>query len=262
MEINLGARIKYFRKRSGLKQMDLELRAGLPNGTISRIEHNKVNPSKETLRKIAEILKLHHRELDYLIGITSTPATLKEIREAIQEIEPYFEQDNVIAYLIDERWRFIAFSKAFIEITGTSQSQVGKIIGNTIIRSILDDKLPIKKLLEGPNYIETVKDQIAHYYMEVGFMIDDPYFKESLEYINKYPQFREFIQNLMAKKKELPMHFHGMEKRKIVFKFKYNLKVTLEYSREPLLNQPRFEIIEYKPTSKLLNLLSKLQFAK
>ncbi len=67
--ISLGRKIKYFRKRAGLSQLELEAAINASIGSISRIENNLVNPTKETMLEISYALKLHPIETAYLFGI-------------------------------------------------------------------------------------------------------------------------------------------------------------------------------------------------
>ncbi len=67
MYSELGSKLRFYRKRSGLSQMGLEIDLGLAFGSISRFENNVVCPSKNTLIKIAKNLKLSRAEtLDLL----------------------------------------------------------------------------------------------------------------------------------------------------------------------------------------------------
>jgi transcriptional regulator with XRE-family HTH domain len=61
--------VKQFRKRSGITQMELELRIGAAFGTISRVENGVTNPTKETLLSIAFALELSTIETALLFGI-------------------------------------------------------------------------------------------------------------------------------------------------------------------------------------------------
>ena len=62
-----GEKVKKYRKVHKLSQLHLELEAGLSNGVISRIENSVINPSKETLFKIAIALELNIHELTDLV---------------------------------------------------------------------------------------------------------------------------------------------------------------------------------------------------
>jgi transcriptional regulator with XRE-family HTH domain len=62
-------RIKLLRESKQFSQLEIELIADISTGTISRIETGKVNPTKETLKKIADAMKLTVQERVYLFCI-------------------------------------------------------------------------------------------------------------------------------------------------------------------------------------------------
>lgn len=68
---SIGEKIRSFRVKSRLSQLDLELMTGASPGSISRIETGKVNPTKETIFSISNALKLGPQDIAYLFGITS-----------------------------------------------------------------------------------------------------------------------------------------------------------------------------------------------
>lgn len=82
MSLAVGQKLKYFRKRAGLSQLDLGTEAHMAEGSVSRMENGLINPSKETIFKIADLLKLNPRELDYITGITAEPATPEEVKKS------------------------------------------------------------------------------------------------------------------------------------------------------------------------------------
>lgn len=63
----VGKKIKEFRKRSGLSQMELEIEVNAAFGSISRIENGLINPTKETLLAIADALQLNFMERSFLL---------------------------------------------------------------------------------------------------------------------------------------------------------------------------------------------------
>lgn len=65
----IGIRIRQFRKRAKISQLELELRIDAAFGSISRIENGITNPTKETLFAIAEALELSTYETAFLFGI-------------------------------------------------------------------------------------------------------------------------------------------------------------------------------------------------
>ncbi len=78
----LGERIKFFRQRAEISQIQLELRAGISVGSLTRIERNKVSPTKETIAKIGTVLKLNAMELAYLYEVNLYIKRLKSEEEA------------------------------------------------------------------------------------------------------------------------------------------------------------------------------------
>lgn len=80
---SIGEKIKLFRKRASISQFELEMRLGMSPGCLSRIESGKVNPQKETLVKIVDLLKLNDIESAYLFGLRmdAFPKTLGLINE-------------------------------------------------------------------------------------------------------------------------------------------------------------------------------------
>jgi transcriptional regulator with XRE-family HTH domain len=100
MEVNsVGRKIKYFRVRANFSQLDLELALGAAQGSISRIESGKVNPTKETINHIASILGLNSREQAFLLVDNDGDIPREEIDNAILTVRSHFARSDVYAYL-------------------------------------------------------------------------------------------------------------------------------------------------------------------
>ncbi len=67
--VSVGEKIRFFRLRSEMSQLELEANAELSPGTISKFENSVINPTKETLFKIGEVLNLDSKELAYLFEV-------------------------------------------------------------------------------------------------------------------------------------------------------------------------------------------------
>ena len=65
---SLGELLKHLRKRKGLKQGDLEEQIGLDQSTISRAENNQLNPTDETLLKLASAYEIDIEKLRGMIA--------------------------------------------------------------------------------------------------------------------------------------------------------------------------------------------------
>ena len=253
----LGRRIKYFRKRAGLSQMDLELAMNASAGMISRIESGKVNPSKETVRTIGRILEMNDKEVDYLIGPLSIPATQVEINLAINEIKDYMDQSATFAYLIDDRFRMLYVSKGFENVFKRlvpGYDSISKnVIGNTMVGLIFDETLGVKKFLKTEFYDEMVYLQLARLKKQMEYMVDDKYYKQAKEVVSKYPGVYKIWKGIA----DVDINFNSLDAKRVEFNI-YGIKTKLYFSREAVWKYPRFETIEYVPNNKFLKLVQKV----
>ena len=64
-EADLGARVRRWRAHVGLKQSELEERAGLAHNAVSRVEKGEVSPRLETLERLAAALGISVEELQF-----------------------------------------------------------------------------------------------------------------------------------------------------------------------------------------------------
>lgn len=253
MSPQLGNRIKYFRKRSGMSQLELETLIGTSSGSLSRIENGEVNPTKETLDKIASALRLTLKQIVYLNGLQSELVSNHEIENAKVEVSTYFKKRGVLAYLIDDRWRMLAVSDYFIKLFDFNEFQVRKLIGQSLIRIIVDDSLGIAPYLKGKDYEDLLKYQFSRFNQEIGFMQEDSIYKEALYYINK---------NNVAKKVWSHVNdnviTHTLD---TAFATIYinGVNIKLRIIRQFIHKNPRFEIIEYIPANPLIRMFSKLK---
>lgn len=61
--IKLGKRLRQLRKEKELTQLDLEVRSGIDNGDISRIENGQKNIEFHSIVKLAEALEVELYQL-------------------------------------------------------------------------------------------------------------------------------------------------------------------------------------------------------
>jgi transcriptional regulator with XRE-family HTH domain len=61
--LSIGKKVKEERLKRNLKQKDLAARIGISNTYLSDIEHDRVNPSLNTLKNISNALNLDFRDL-------------------------------------------------------------------------------------------------------------------------------------------------------------------------------------------------------
>lgn len=257
--LTLGRRLKFFRERAHISQFDLEGQMNAASGMISRIESGKVNPSKESVLAIANILKLNNKEIDYLIGNIAFPPTQEEIDKAINQIKDYFAHKNTFAYLLDERWRAHYASEGIYRLLqGTitnPKETIEKQFGKTILSILLNKELGLSKLLFQEDYYNNtfLNFQFARYFDEVGFMTDDESYRETLNLIEQDPALNKIWHQVQT----ININTNILDSKVTKIKV-FGMNISLNYSREMLPKNPRFETIELFPTNKFIKLLMKV----
>jgi len=159
--LTLGQKIRNFRKRAGMTQMDLELAVGMANGGISRIENGKVNPSKETLLKIGNILKLNSQEMGELFGITTKEEPkLKVMKDILFIILEYLGKNisetdlvnfcqqmlQILDKYININWIAISLSLADVDKNYIQLKYIPEFIFSEFLRRYLLPESSFRKL--------------------------------------------------------------------------------------------------------------------
>jgi len=254
MKVDLGRRIRFFRKRADMSQFNLEIATGLASGVISRIETNQVNPNKETVLAIAKILELNNKEIDYLIGITALPPTNEEIEKAKKEAAEILNQRGKLAYLLDERWRFLMISNTFKKLLRVMPQELEYAIGRTTMQVIVEPDSPVMKRVDKNFQEELLKIYLPQYYSYISYMDDDAIYQGTVNAILRNSGARKIWTELTQKKvrkytpeEDLVIHFD-------IFGF----KIPLYYSMRALSKHSRFEIVEYHTKNRVLDLIPSL----
>lgn len=242
---NIGARIRHFRRMKGFSQLQLEVAIGASPGSISRMENGVINPTKETLLKIAEILKLSSQHTSYILGVISQPTNTEEVKEVKEKLKLYLQDPDFIGYIADDRWRMIDISQGFATLLSLNELDFKKIKlrveNHTILELLLVEELGICQFLD-PNYLpELIYLQTLEYFHEVGsYMTNDIYFSSTMRAINQHPIASKVWSNLLNSNTK---NYATIDRS---VKFKLKSAHTLQYNRQTLYHiNPRFEIIEY-----------------
>jgi len=246
----LGNKIRVFRKLKGLSQLDLELAIGASTGTISRIENNDTNPSKETILKIAKVLGLNHLELDYLIGYIAEPATIEEINKARVDVKEFMCKKGTLAYVVDDRSRMIDISDTFCKLGKLPPKET--FLLNPMIKLTFNQSYGIRKNLNGELFYKTAFQATLRNYQETYFMEGDPVYQEMMEYLKINEEANAVwndVKNYYDK-----YNVRHEDTREVFFSIN-GVKVKMIYSVEPLWSDHRFRILQYTPDNYIAKLL-------
>jgi len=97
--LELGQKIKHYRQRSKYSQFELEYKIEASPGSISRIENGQINPTKETLSKIANAFELKPSEIADLLGVKIFSP--EELVSAINKISKCFDLETTLQTAVD-----------------------------------------------------------------------------------------------------------------------------------------------------------------
>ncbi|MEO6728449.1 MAG: helix-turn-helix transcriptional regulator [Candidatus Dojkabacteria bacterium] len=253
-QLLLGNRLRNFRKRYGLSQMDLEIKIEASPGSISRMENGEVNPTKETIYKISDELNLTNQERQFLYGSWFYPANDDEVQSAIDDTSEYFSQNGTLGYILDERFRFITISKSFQKFLGYSDAQVKSTYKQPFLKLILEDNLKIKSLVPPEEFESILRNLLASFYADCGFMVDDDIYLSQLDSIKADPLGKKLWEEII---KSPIRKYNDESTRKVIFKIA-GFVINMHFIREPLYRNRRFEIVEYVPEHKFIKFISKL----
>lgn len=249
----IGNKIRVFRKLNGMSQLDLELAINTSTGTISRIENNETNPSKETILRISKVLKINSLGLDYLIGHISEPASIEEITQARSDVSSFFEKKGVLAYMVDDRSRLIDISSSFCKLGKLPEKD--KFLLKPLVEVIFDSKYGIRKNLDEELFHRTTFLALLRNYQEMYFMQGDPVYEDMMQFIDLHSEAKK----IWAEVKDYCYDYSVRNDATREVYFVVNgVKVKMNYSVEPLWSNPRFRLLEYSPNNYLAKLLLKL----
>jgi len=97
----LGKKLKNFRLRTGISQLELENQVGLALGSLSRIESGQINPTKETLVKLINALNLQSYEATDLFSI-SISNQLAKLLEVTKDLSTKYDIDDILQSSADQ----------------------------------------------------------------------------------------------------------------------------------------------------------------
>ncbi|MBL8014998.1 MAG: helix-turn-helix transcriptional regulator [Candidatus Doudnabacteria bacterium] len=231
----LGQKVQNFRKRAGISQLELETLIDAAPGSISRIENGKVNPNKETRLQIINVLKLKDREAIDLMEVLPLHPTEEEIAAARAEAKPLLDNPDVLGYLIDENGTVYDFSTGFKNTLKISPQQFKRMYGKPLLEIALSPEYGVSQYLDLDKNKKTLAVEMVRIWKEA------PDLKFSDNKFITSPIFKEVLGLTESVTDEDVL---SVRNKKVYFIIQ-NKRVKMDYSRERLKVNSRFEIFEY-----------------
>ncbi len=238
----IGKRLKYFREKKGLSQSQLETEADLSFGSISRTENGLTNPTKETLLKIADLLKLNNEEIIYLIHPDKLFVTKEDIEKAIRLTKDLVDNSNTPIYVLDNLRRVVYTGDAALQLFGLPKEAKDKIVGLHILEMIFNPAFPAKAMLED-KFHKLALSRVNAFQRDLAFLIDNGELDETIEYLSQFPNFKE----IWEESKKVKIDPYSKDERTFTLKYRNN-DVSFYFTNTPIEEDRRFELIEYFPS--------------
>lgn len=123
---DFGTRLRSWRKRRGISQLELASMAGVSQRHISFLETGRSRPSREMVSHLARVLRLSPRDENLLLlsaGFAPRyserpPTELGEISHALEFLLDAHEPN--MAVLVDRHWNLIAANRSALDFTGAA----------------------------------------------------------------------------------------------------------------------------------------------
>lgn len=246
----IGRRLRFFRERAGYSQFKLETEIGMSSGALSKIENGAVNPTKETLLSIAQVLQMNLKEQAYTFGFRMYPVSQESIAKAKESIYKHYQNPLVFSYFVDDRYRFWGVSKSMQRLLRLSNEEVQARLGKSLIEIALDSDF-MNKFIDTSTYVQTIKNILEIFYAESGFMVDDEIISNTISMIVSHPVASDIWKEVLASSK---INLHLVKQRGVTFKIG-PVSIPINYSDIPLISDERFTVIEYTVGIKEMKLL-------
>jgi transcriptional regulator with XRE-family HTH domain len=162
-DLPLGRKIYILREDRSLSQTKLEVEAGLSFGTLSRIENGSINPTKETLVKIAKVLELKDDEFVYLINHRKSNPDENEVQHIVESVRRDLNDEEVPAYLVDTRLRVWDWNEMILKIIGVDKVKAQEYKGFTCMRILFLSEFNLRKRIPVTYLPKIINQQVSTY---------------------------------------------------------------------------------------------------
>jgi transcriptional regulator with XRE-family HTH domain len=141
----LGAKIREFRQRAGMSQFDLELELGMSAGSLSRIENNQTNPTKETILNLIRVLDIKHSEASVLFNL-NVKQELVEFIKALKELNTIADQSELLKLINNKIIKLVdvSFSAVMLWNEKKKRLEFGELTFPSKARQIVEKSTGVK----------------------------------------------------------------------------------------------------------------------
>ena len=238
-ELPLGRKIYVLREDRALSQTKLEVEAGLSFGTLSRIENGNINPTKETIIKIAQVLDLQDDEFNYLISLQKSSPDVKEVERVVGLMKNNFDKQVVPMYLIDNQFRIWYWNDIILKLFGIDKDTAIKYQGLTTWDVLFHQEFKLLQRIP-KKYLPIIIGQMLTTYRSV---------------VHKYRNHPQYFADFRKLKKTIYMSglwTEEYQKQYLPFStdfwFRYNNKILrIDIETSALSMDSRFFVIKYYP---------------
>ena len=251
-ELPLGRKIYVLREDRALSQTKLEVEAGLSFGTLSRIENGNINPTKETIIKIAQVLDLQDDEFNYLISLQKSSPDVKEVERVVGMVSDEIKDERIPAYLIDSKLRIWDWNKMILKIIGTDEVTAEKYRGFTCMRLLFFSEFNIRNRIPRDRLGKTIKQQVDTYKYLSNKYRNESFTNQEIRALLKDDSFRS------AWKTESELKYFPIKNE---FHLKYGKNIlNIDILLNRFSGDHRFIIVKYYPKdSTTLNVFESLR---
>lgn len=238
-DLTLGRRLYSFRKKRNMSQSGIEVEADLSFGTVSRIENGLINPTKETLHRIAKVIDLDDYEYYYLLNSRTSTPTQSEIDSVISEISWDLHNSPFPGYLIDCKYRLLDWNMLAVNMYQLDKDEVETWRGRSIMRIMFLDDVNIRAKIPKRHLVRIVKEQVCNYKYFVQQYKQEDFINEDLKALRVDKDFNKAWQEAIEPK---------LTSVSNNFYVKYdNHLLNMELNIKPLSNDFRFLMVKYYP---------------
>lgn len=204
-ELPLGRKLYAFREDRKISQTKVEVETGLSFGTISRIENNVINPTKETLNRISTFLRLDSSEFNYLIGFNSVHPSRRDIDCIINRLKKNLSETDFPAYIIDSTFRIWYCNDLILKLFDISEDQRRLLIGETYMRVLFSPEVKIIEKVPKDKLLEVIKKQVWRYRKMIGKYRLETSTIEEVNRLKQNPLFNQVWQEYLATEEDLSL---------------------------------------------------------